>query len=311
MSAMIDGAPAAPLPRPADDGRALPTLVETGSDASAAQRSAAERTASRRDLDWRSAMEQAQLEQWFGGGGEGGRNDRCEKNATPFGTSLAAHWCAGTDGARVPARTQDATQASMFGAGRLVQSSVGIAAFGQAAQRYSMVFDGEPTASEASNEGDAARTLPVQALTSSEASPSTASFIPRPQDFRVAMAALAETLAAADESTPARPSPPAQSGSRAAREASASGIRVSAQWAADGVRIWIGIDRDADLPPATLHEGICNWLAQRGVRLAGLVCNGRAIDLPARRASPGVAPLTHDGTRFVALPHYSYFEERS
>ena len=56
-----------------------------------------------------------------------------------------------------------------------------------------------------------------------------------------------------------------------------SGIRLYSEWSGDNVRIWLGADR-AEAPAVVPLVGrLRRWLAGHGVRLLGVVCNGRTV----------------------------------
>jgi hypothetical protein len=189
--------------------------------------------------------------------------------------------------------------------GRTGPASCGIAAFGQAAQRYAMTFDRAAAAGtdvidrEAQQPADPSMPPPrneERALSPSAAIP--ASFM------SAVVAALADTLHLPDRHEPAEPARiPAASGVPVAADTRAADVRVHAQWTQDGVLVWIGIDRDAAMPLAALHAGLAGWLAEHGLRLAGLVCNGRAVDLRPRPAQKASGTLDDTRAPAFAKPH--------
>ena len=57
----------------------------------------------------------------------------------------------------------------------------------------------------------------------------------------------------------------------------AEAIRVHAQWSQQGVRLWLGIDRSAMDSLQPIAEQLQRWIAQQGLRLRSISCNGRVI----------------------------------
>ena len=74
---------------------------------------------------------------------------------------------------------------------------------------------------------------------------------------------------------PAEPSQPTRPPARAAIEQEP--LRVHAQWATDGVSIWLGCDADAMPALGEFIARLQHALAARGERLARIVCNGREV----------------------------------
>jgi hypothetical protein len=54
-------------------------------------------------------------------------------------------------------------------------------------------------------------------------------------------------------------------------------LRLHAEWSAQGVRIWLGADAQAGGAAPALAPQLVRWLAQQGVALLSLVCNGRTV----------------------------------
>lgn len=54
-------------------------------------------------------------------------------------------------------------------------------------------------------------------------------------------------------------------------------VRVHAQWTDAGVRVWLGVDRDASAALPQIQRQLERVLAESGNQLLGLVCNGRPV----------------------------------
>lgn len=61
-------------------------------------------------------------------------------------------------------------------------------------------------------------------------------------------------------------------------------IRSHVEWTAEGVRLWLGVDARAELPLEMLVGSLVRELrrlaAARGIRVLGLYCNGREVEVP-------------------------------
>jgi hypothetical protein len=73
--------------------------------------------------------------------------------------------------------------------------------------------------------------------------------------------------------------------SRDLRSAEQSPIRVHADWSAEGVRLWLGIDAGALDSLHPVAEQLRRWLAGQGHRLLALHCNGRLLAQLPRSSS--------------------------
>ncbi|WP_133116966.1 hypothetical protein [Paraburkholderia acidicola] len=60
--------------------------------------------------------------------------------------------------------------------------------------------------------------------------------------------------------------------------AAQSGMRLYAEWSGDDVRIWLGADRTEAPAVVPLVSRLRQWLAGHGVRLLGVICNGRTVE---------------------------------
>ncbi|MGC3998553.1 MAG: hypothetical protein QM767_14250 [Anaeromyxobacter sp.] len=102
------------------------------------------------------------------------------------------------------------------------------------------------------------------------------------------------------------PAQPQQGGEKA------EPIRWHAEWTEEGVRVWVGADRDAGAPleqlTAQLLTALQRWAQAQGTRLLSLVCNGREVhaDLrareqprPARQGERRAAPPEIPSIRFI------------
>lgn len=63
-----------------------------------------------------------------------------------------------------------------------------------------------------------------------------------------------------------------------ARQQMRSEIRVHAQWTADGVRIWLGLDASVAAQAPLIAEQIRVWVKGQGARVIDLHCNGTRLD---------------------------------
>jgi hypothetical protein len=92
-----------------------------------------------------------------------------------------------------------------------------------------------------------------------------------------------------DEALDAIAPPPAVAAPAAPREP----LRVHAEWSEVGVRVWIGADPQVLADLAELMRQLQQWLGAQGLRLLGVVCNGRDV-----WTADDPAPATHlDRTR--------------
>lgn len=261
-----------------------------------------QRTAARRDLDWREAMEQAQLANWFGDERDGARDASEAAPARSLETRGASNASSGL--AQAHPRQVAQAFAEVPAVDRAGPSSCGIAAFGQAAQRYAMTFDG--AAATGTDLVDREAQQPVEPSMSPARNDEPAFSPPAalPAPFMSAVvAALTDTLHLRDSHEPADARISAASEGPGAADTRAADVRVHAQWTQDGVLVWIGIDRDAAVPLAALNAGLAGWLAQHGLRLAGLVCNGRAVDFRPRPGQKGSSALEDTRAPAFATPH--------
>jgi hypothetical protein len=62
-----------------------------------------------------------------------------------------------------------------------------------------------------------------------------------------------------------------------ASETSRAPVRVHADWSAEGVRIWLGIDASTASAVQSIANQLQRWLAAQGVRGLAIACNGRTI----------------------------------
>lgn len=263
-----------------------------------------QRTAARRDLDWREAMEQAQLANWFGDERGSARQSSEAAPASSLETRGASNASMGLAQAHPRQVAQAFAEAQVHDP--TGPASCSIAAFGQAARRYAMTFDGAAAAGtdlidrEAQQPADPSMPPPRnEALALSPSAANPASFM------SAVVAALADTLHLPDRHEPAEPARiPAASGIPVVADTRAADVRVHAQWTQDGVLVWIGIDRDAAVPLAALHAGLAGWLAEHGLRLAGLVCNGRVVELRPRPAQKASGTLDDTRAPAFAQPHH-------
>jgi hypothetical protein len=54
-------------------------------------------------------------------------------------------------------------------------------------------------------------------------------------------------------------------------------VRVHADWTADGVRIWLGLDAEGSKNAHVLASHLKGWLASQGVRALSITCNGKTL----------------------------------
>lgn len=71
-------------------------------------------------------------------------------------------------------------------------------------------------------------------------------------------------------------------------------VRLHAEWAAQGVMVWLGANAAATPSTPQLTQQIKHWLGEHGVQLLGLVCNGKSLysarTVSERKAPHGEAP---------------------
>ena len=79
-------------------------------------------------------------------------------------------------------------------------------------------------------------------------------------------------------------------------------VRWHVEWAPDGLRLWLGVDRDTSLALPSLTEQLLRELGPllnaRGTQLVSLVCNGRTVHGVSCEALPegaDAAPVSRDG----------------
>lgn len=269
----------------------------------------AQRTAVRRDLDWRDAMEQAQLANWFGDGRDRGHANAEAAPASAPETGPREQALAGVAQAHMRRAAQAQAGEPAIDCAR---TSACVAAFGQAAQRYAMAFDSAASAGVGKNEqeeGQESAQPSAQPPQDDEQAPRLFGATPAPFVAAV-VEALADTLGVGSSHVAADPaSVPGASGVPVPTAARAADVRVHAQWTQDGVLVWVGIARDAAMPLAALQAGLAGWLAEHGLRLAGLVCNGRAVELRPRPMPKETGVLDDTREYAFALPNQLHSEE--
>lgn len=67
------------------------------------------------------------------------------------------------------------------------------------------------------------------------------------------------------------------------------GVRLHAEWTSEGVRLWLGMDVSAAVPPAMLFRQLQRSVAAHGMRLLSLTCNGALVPM---NESPESTPTT-------------------
>jgi len=88
-------------------------------------------------------------------------------------------------------------------------------------------------------------------------------------------------------------------------------VRLHADWSAEGVRLWLGMDADVagTLPSITLQ--LQRWLSAQGVRLLSISCNGRAVLEEHEPAATDIYQAdTHRG-EFMPLPYPHPYQKES
>lgn len=65
-------------------------------------------------------------------------------------------------------------------------------------------------------------------------------------------------------------------------------VRVHVQWDGDAARVWVGVDAAHALQLPEVAGMVVHWLSGQGIRVQEVVCNGKALRLPApaSRLSP-------------------------
>jgi len=79
-------------------------------------------------------------------------------------------------------------------------------------------------------------------------------------------------------------------------------VRLHADWSAEGVRLWLGMDADVagTLPSITLQ--LQRWLSAQGVRLLSISCNGRAVLEEREPAATDIYQTDSHPGEFTSLP---------
>lgn len=93
-------------------------------------------------------------------------------------------------------------------------------------------------------------------------------------------------------------------------------VRCHFEWSEEGVRVWLGVDRDGDLPPQlanALLDHVRRLVESQGARLLAVVCNGSEVrpctpDASSRR-SADEAPGAVDDPRARAFEEVPIMEE--
>lgn len=71
-------------------------------------------------------------------------------------------------------------------------------------------------------------------------------------------------------------------------------IRIHVDWTEDGVRVWLGVDHDAEAALPQVQRQLDHVLTQSGSQLLSLVCNGRTLvgstDRPTIKGTSSAAP---------------------
>lgn len=281
----------------------------------------------RRHHAWQSAMEQAQMANWFKPGGATSSN---------VSTAPAAHAATATLLAQSSSESsaQSAPAASADGVMQVPEASRESPAPSQAsAAAASANLDAAPTAAQVSAES----TPPHQRLTSAPAVPLSLPIaalsnvaqsidigLPAPQGLSAPGSSLSGS-AAISAVNPAQPSSPActdtplslraiaaqvgqwletpeleasesVAGAEAPfrrlpeQESSDAAARLHVEWTREGARLWLGVDHDQLQRVPTLVGQLQQWLASSGVKLLALVCNGRPVYLARRAFQPSFPP---------------------
>ncbi|AMO22194.1 hypothetical protein GCM10027034_25020 [Ramlibacter solisilvae] len=68
------------------------------------------------------------------------------------------------------------------------------------------------------------------------------------------------------------------SGVKHSPQAAQEPIRVHADWSADGVRIWLGMDAGTQQALPAIRAQLQRWLAAQGFKLFAISCNGRLLE---------------------------------
>jgi hypothetical protein len=73
----------------------------------------------------------------------------------------------------------------------------------------------------------------------------------------------------------------ARAADRLSTQGVAPAIRVHADWSAEGVRLWLGLDATVIDQMGAIAEQVRQWMRGQGVRMLSLACNGRLLDVDA------------------------------
>ena len=104
-----------------------------------------------------------------------------------------------------------------------------------------------------------------------------------------------EPVSAEDELEEAAASPAPRAQESAANADPNPKIRVHVDWTEEGVRVWLGVDHDAEAALPQVQRQLDRVLAESGSQLLSLVCNGRPVMGPvdgpwAKRTSLAMSP---------------------
>ncbi|MHA6915589.1 hypothetical protein ACQUJO_20990 [Ralstonia pseudosolanacearum] len=315
-----------------EQGISMP--ADSGSRSSAGDRDGAATFLSGRGQAWQRAMEQAEFAGWFKGP-EDGRQSTGSAAASEIPPALRM-----TAGQRAPmphyALFESAQSSRSPADGRDELSGAGAARMsGDAGSTGSAAGDeharglgnasGTVRALAASLHGAVTSavgsTVEVDVTMASPAGVMLAGrLLPTAAVPSEANNSASELLCADDGQTEAEvsPAPKAQWGT--ANADPNPKIRVHVEWSEAGVRVWLGVDHDAEAALPQVQRQLDRVLAESGSQLLSLVCNGRPVVGPMDRPwakSPPLAmslpgpyqPVFQGGDRSAGQPMFHLDEQ--
>jgi hypothetical protein len=101
----------------------------------------------------------------------------------------------------------------------------------------------------------------------------------------------------------ADPAATVQRGAAARVVAANEPIRLHADWSAEGVRLWLGMDAPAADALQAITLQLQRWLSAQGVRLLSISCNGRVVVEETDAATDTYQSDVHAGEPVPAYPY--------
>ncbi|MCL9848118.1 hypothetical protein RSP673_010630 [Ralstonia solanacearum P673] len=282
----------------------ISTPADSGSRSSAVDRDGAATFLSGRGQAWQRAMEQAEFAGWFKGP-EDGRKSTGSAAASEVPPAL--HMTAGQSTPMPHYSLFDSAQPSRF----LADSRDALLGAGSSCMSGDAGLAGYATGDErAQGLGNSSGTVSALAALLRGA---VASAVGPTVEFDVTMASLtgvmsasrwwptaaapsaansaSELVCAEDGRTEAEVSPVSTAQGGTANADPNPKIRVHVEWSEAGVRVWLGVDHDAEAALPQMQRQLDRVLAESGSQLLSLVCNGRPVVGPMDRPWAKSFPL--------------------